>query len=62
VPFGTLFCWLGLAFFIFVIVLLTLEPDTRIALEVTPIWFILLVIGYFFSATHARSQKAAEKK
>lgn len=35
-PFGKLMCWVCLAFFAFVIVLLTLEADTRQALMVTP--------------------------
>ena len=37
-----------MAFFVFVIVLLTLEDDTRQALIVTPLWFILLGLGWLF--------------
>lgn len=34
-PLGKLMCWVCMAFFVFVIVLLTLEDDTRRALLVT---------------------------
>jgi len=46
-PLGRLMCWVCLAFFVFVIVLLTLQEDTRQALMVTPLWFILLGIGWW---------------
>lgn len=38
--------YLVLAFFAFVIVTLALNPTTRVALFVTPIWFILLLLIY----------------
>lgn len=47
-PFGKLMCWVCMAFFAAVLVLLTLEDDTREALIVTPIWFVMLGIGWFF--------------
>lgn len=47
-PFGRLMCWVCLAFFAFVIVLLTLEADTRQALMVTPLWFVILGLGWIF--------------
>ncbi|MGD8203752.1 D-serine/D-alanine/glycine transporter [Pantoea sp. FN0305] len=53
-PLGKLMCWVCMAFFVFVIVLLTLQEDTRQALMVTPLWFILLGIGWWL-----RSRKAA---
>lgn len=46
-PLGKLMCWVCMAFFAFVLVLLTLETDTRQALMVTPLWFIMLGIGWF---------------
>lgn len=46
-PLGILMCWVCMAFFAFVIVLLTLQADTRQALIVTPLWFIVLGIGYW---------------
>ncbi|MCG8709210.1 D-serine/D-alanine/glycine transporter [Brenneria sp. 4F2] len=45
-PWGIFMCWVCLAFFAFVIVLLTLQPDTLQALAVTPVWFIILAIAY----------------
>ncbi|MBK4715112.1 MULTISPECIES: D-serine/D-alanine/glycine transporter [Tenebrionibacter/Tenebrionicola group] len=41
-PLGRLMCWVCMAFFVFVLALLTLEDDTRQALLVTPLWFIVL--------------------
>ena len=41
-PLGRLMCWVCMAFFAFVLVLLSLEDDTRQALMVTPLWFVVL--------------------
>ena len=46
-PLGKLMCWVCMAFFAFVLVLLTLEDDTRQALIVTPLWFIAR-LGWLF--------------
>ncbi|MEM6051078.1 D-serine/D-alanine/glycine transporter [Erwinia sp. P7711] len=46
-PLGIFMCWVCIAFFAFVLVLLTLQEDTRQALMVTPVWFILLGIGWW---------------
>ncbi|MFY3758301.1 amino acid permease, partial [Escherichia coli] len=53
-PAGKLMCWVCMAFFAFVLVLLTLQDDTRQALMVTPLWFVVLAIGYLV----ARNKKA----
>ena len=53
-PLGKVMCWVCLAFFAFVIVLLTLQEDTRNALMVTPLWFIMLGFGWWM-----RRRKAA---
>ena len=45
-PGGVFMCWACLAFFVFVLVLLTLQADTRAALMASPVWFVLLAIGY----------------
>ncbi len=45
-PAGKMMCWTCLVFFAFVLVLLTLQPDTRQALMVTPLWFIILAVGW----------------
>src|SRR5471032_2457272 len=45
-PLGKPMCWVCLAFFALVLVLLTLQPDTRQALLVTPLWFIILAAGW----------------
>lgn len=46
-PGGVVMCWVVLAFFAFVLVLLTQQPDTLQALLVTPFWFVILGIGWF---------------
>ncbi|HSD37976.1 MAG TPA: D-serine/D-alanine/glycine transporter [Rhodocyclaceae bacterium] len=56
-PGGVAMCWACLAFFAFVLCLLLLEEDTRTALFVTPVWFIVLGIGYFIA--RARRVKRA---
>ena len=45
-PGGVAICWACLAFFAAILVLLCLEPDTRQALAVTPLWFVLLGLAY----------------
>lgn len=45
-PGGVFMCWVCLLFFAFVLVLLTLRPDTREALIASPAWFVLLAVGY----------------
>jgi D-serine/D-alanine/glycine transporter len=54
-PLGVVMCWVCLAFFAFVLVLLTLQEDTRQALMVTPVWFLLLGVTY---AALRRKQRA----
>ncbi|MFT0520430.1 D-serine/D-alanine/glycine transporter [Pseudomonas faucium] len=56
-PGGRFMCFVCLAFFAFILVLLSLEDDTRAALLVTPIWFVLLAITYqgVRSKRHPRS-------
>jgi len=46
-PLGKVMCWVCLAFFAFVLVLLSLQEDTRQALMVTPLWFFMLGIGWW---------------
>lgn len=45
-PGGVWMTWCCLAFFLFVCVLLTFEPDTRLALMAAPFWLVALAIGY----------------
>lgn len=46
-PGGVLMCYACLAFFAFTIGILWLEADTRKALMITPLWFLLLGVGYW---------------
>lgn len=45
-PFAPFINWIVLLFFVFILVVLGIAKDTRVALLVTPVWFILLVIAY----------------
>jgi len=45
-PGGVAMCWVCLAFFAFVLVLLSLQADTRQALVASPVWFAILGVGY----------------
>lgn len=56
-PGGVPMAWFSLAFLAFVLFLLALRPDTRLALCVMPAWFIWLAIAYQFS--HFRSRNLA---
>jgi len=49
--------WVVVAFLLFVTAMLSLQPDTRVALYVAPVWFGLLTAGYF--SARARSVQAA---
>lgn len=46
-PGGLFTCWAVIIFFVGTIAILSLEADTFKALKVSPIWFIILIIGYY---------------
>ncbi|MCO8164997.1 D-serine/D-alanine/glycine transporter [Pseudomonas sp. 21LCFQ02] len=56
-PGGVFMCWVCLAFFAFILVLLALQADTRQALLVTPVWFVVLGVAY-----RVRRQNTAHAK
>jgi D-serine/D-alanine/glycine transporter len=39
-------CWVVLTFFAGMVVVLAMEPETRTALLVTPVWFVVLGIAW----------------
>lgn len=45
--------WLALAFIVLVTCILAIDPNTRVALYVGPVWFAILAIGYRFSKSRA---------
>jgi len=53
-PGGVFMCWVCLAFFAAVLVLLSLELDTRQALIATPAWFVLLGLAYAWQRKRAK--------
>ena len=46
--------WVVVAFMVAVGALLALDPSTRVALYVAPVWFALLGIGYRMSRSESR--------
>jgi D-serine/D-alanine/glycine transporter len=52
--------YLILAFLAFVLVVLALAEDTRVALFITPVWFILLVVIYKLRKTKTNEIEVAE--
>lgn len=46
-PGGIFTCWVTIIFFIGTVGILALEPDTLEALTVSPLWLVILLIGYF---------------
>ena len=54
-PGGVVMCGVVLVFFVFVLYLLTQEADTRAALMWTPLWFVVLGIGWFFVRGRTRT-------
>ena len=53
-PGGVAMCWACLLFFAAVLVLLSLQADTRQALIASPAWFVLLGAGYWLRRKMAR--------
>jgi len=51
--------WLVVAFMLVVSGLLALDPETRVALYIAPIWFALLGIGYRLAASANPSVRMA---
>ena len=49
-------CWVVLVFFAGIVVILAMEPDTRMALAVTPVWFLVLGLVYQRFRTRARRE------
>ena len=45
-PGGVAMSYLVIAFFVFTVFILSLEADTRQSLMVSPIWLVILAIGY----------------
>ncbi|MCU1728689.1 D-serine/D-alanine/glycine transporter [Pseudomonas sp. 7P_10.2_Bac1] len=59
-PGGKAMVWVCLAFFVFILVLLALEDDTRAALYLVPGWFVVLGVAYR-SVLRNKLQQAANK-
>ena len=48
-PGGVFTCWVVIIFFLATIYFLALDETTLESLKVSPIWFVILAIGYFFA-------------
>ena len=60
-PFYPVSNYLILAFLAFVIVILAFAEDTRVALFVTPVWFIMLIAIYKFRKTNRKQEPVVEQ-
>ncbi|MNQ48882.1 D-serine/D-alanine/glycine transporter [compost metagenome] len=49
---------LTLVFFVFTVVLLALEADTRQALQVMPVWFVILGVAYWLRHARGKSRQS----
>lgn len=56
-PLGKVMCWVCMAFFVFVLVLLTTEDDTRESADGHPLWFVLLGAGWLFAGKNGWRNK-----
>lgn len=61
-PGGRAMCWVVLAFFAFVLVLLTRQADTLQALEMTPVWFIILGACWALVRRRARTDDSGTEQ
>lgn len=52
--------WFALAFLAMVVVMIALDPDTRIALYVAPLWVAILAVGYFMHRRRTTLTPSAE--
>ena len=59
-PGGRFMCWACLVFFAFILVLLSFETDTRQALMVTPVWFLILTVTYQFVRRRRQPRRQVE--
>lgn len=46
-PGGIAMCYTVITFFVFTVIILALEPDTRQSLLVSPVWLVILALGYW---------------
>ena len=53
-PGGVVMTWAVFGFFAAIIYVLALEPDTRVALAVTPLWFGALGVAYWLQLRRQR--------
>lgn len=60
-PAGVVMSWAVFAFFGVMIGILAMEPDTRMALAVTPVWFIALGIAYWMHLRRGRAHAIVEE-
>jgi D-serine/D-alanine/glycine transporter len=60
-PGGTFMPYVVLAFFVFMLVALAQADDTRLALVVAPVWFLLLGAAWYFNRQTPLQQARIEE-
>nr|WGD82615.1 hypothetical protein P5659_11065 [Bacillus subtilis] len=54
--------YVSLAFLAFVVILMAYSPDTRVAVIIGPIWFLILLAVYYGKGFHKKNAAAASER
>ncbi|MED4648167.1 alanine permease AlaP [Bacillus inaquosorum] len=61
-PFFPFTSYVSLAFLAFVVILMAYSPDTRVAVIIGPIWFLILLAVYYGKGFHKKNAAAASER
>ncbi|NTU24628.1 amino acid permease [Bacillus tequilensis] len=61
-PFFPFTSYLSLAFLAFVVILMAYSPDTRVAVIIGPVWFLILLAVYYGKGFHKKNAAAASER
>lgn len=61
-PFFPFASYLSLAFLAFVVILMAYSPDTRVAVIIGPVWFLILLAMYYGKGFHKKNAAAASER
>ena len=53
--------YISIAFLVFIVIVMCLSPDTRVAVIVGPLWLLILVAYYYGSGVNKRSNSTMKK-
>ncbi|MER0466776.1 alanine permease AlaP [Bacillus cabrialesii subsp. cabrialesii] len=61
-PFFPFTSYVSLAFLAFVVILMAYSPDTRVAVIIGPVWFLILLAVYYGKGFHKKNAAAASER